>query len=188
MSKIFLDLRSIYNHRAVCPDYEGRETLKKLGMDNYLKPNTLHFDRRIKKSGIECIFRKAQNGLDNVECNAQLLDIEPFPVKKITISGFCIWGTFQEDFILKGCDGSTRKAVACFSDVIWPLAFKEPYAIGEDKKMCLDRTQILCEVEWDGNQGYIYYFTTEFPIPKLIKQILFPDNCFMHIFAITIEN
>ncbi len=72
--------------------------------------------------------------------------------------------------------------------MIWPLAFKEPYAIGEDKKMCLDRTQILCEVEWDGNQGYIYYFTTEFPIPKLIKQILFPDNCFMHIFAITIEN
>jgi hypothetical protein len=181
MSKLYLDLSKLYNHRA---ETSGIGTP---GEDNYLKLNSLSFNQCLKNGEVECIFRKASNG-DNVICDSQILDINNILIKKITLFGFCVWGYYKEKFILKYRDQTEGIAVAYFSDVVYPLTLSINNVMGIDRQIYMEGSQVFCDFIWDQQKGFMYYSTTEFENATQVNKIIFPDNCLMHIFAITIEN
>ena len=116
------------------------------------------------------------------------MDVNNILIKKITLFGFSVWGYFKEKFILKCTDQSEEIALAYFSDVSYPLALSIDNVMGMDRQIYRDGSQVFCDFIWDRQKGFMYYFTTEFQHAKQVNKIIFPDNCLMHIFAITLEN
>lgn len=188
MSKIFLDITELYNNRMVYPlKYNLEENVLIGEADNYVITESFHFNEKISNNGTEGIFRKRFDKTDNITCESQILEISCL-VKKITFIGFCCWGYFQEYFKLECKDGTIEYAKAYFSDVTWPLINATECFFNLEKVLYTDGCKIFKEIEMKSGKGYIYYYTTEFDVIKEVTKITFPENCLMHIFAITIEN
>lgn len=190
MKKIqFLDLREIMNHRMVYPDTVKQEGDIEIGeSNNYIDDKTFFFDQVITEKNVRCVFQRNNKKYDNVICSGQVLDVKESYIKKIIIVGFCCWGWFKEDFYLECLDGTVEKAKAYFSDAGWLLAESGDCCYSVENKLYTDCCKILCNIKLKTGGGYIYYYITEFKEVKAVKKIIFPDNCLMHIFAITIEN
>lgn len=135
------------------------------------------------------MFRQRPDGLDNVVCDSQVMILDGLSIKRITFIGFCTWGYFKENFELKCVDETVEYAKAYFSDIAWPLEKGSECCFATEKALYTDGCKYFTEVKMkDGTGvGYLYYYTTEFSEEKKVKKIIFPQNCSMHIFAITID-
>ena len=187
MKKIYLDLTKIFNYRMVYP--ESAKIPDRDGpASNYIKEKTFSFDKICEGGGASCIFRRNKQGYDNVICNSQTVDVEDIAIQKITIVGLCSWGNFKEKFLLKFSDESTGIAIANFMDMCWPLENAVRSSIGIDKQIYSEANHVFCELDCKYQKGYLSYYTTTLQGNKKLRQIIFPDNCLMNIFAITLEN
>lgn len=189
MSNFFLDLKSLYNHRIVYPKtLQIDEHIEISETNDYIYVELLPFDKVITNGRVQGVFRYNDLGRDNIICESQVLPINNISVKKITFIGFCCWGYFKENFILECADGTKEKAKAYFSDVSSPLSSALESNYKTENRLFLDGSKIFCELKFKSNKRYMYYYTTEFEEAKTVAKIIFPDNYFMHVFAITTED
>ena len=189
MREFFLDFTNLYNNRMVYPNEAEVVTNAESGeANNYILRDSFLFDKVLEKGGVRGIFRQREDELDNVVCESQILSLENVPIKRITFIGFCAWGSFKEKFKLEFADGTIGFAKVYFSDVTWPLEKSMECCYRVESDLYMDACRYFYEVKLKSGKGYMYYYTTEFQESKKAKKIIFPDNCLMHIFAITIEN
>ena len=189
MLQTFLDLRNICNHRMVYPEEQQQNNDIDFGINgNTINEKDIPFDVPIRLNDLACVLRKNAAGYDNAECCSQCLDVDEVETKAITIFGFCSWGYFKENFELIFADGTSGAARAYFSDICYPLTESAKYTIGIDKVNYLDGCKIFYKFRCRDGTGHLYYYRTYLRERKKLKKILFPNNCLMNIFAITIEN
>ena len=189
MHSIYLDFTQIFNRKMVFQnEEEAAQKAELLETGNYILSESFVFDKIFKKGNVRGVFRRNAEGFDNAACESQVLELRGIPVKRITFIGFCVWGYFKENFRLECADGSTEYAEAYFSDISCPLEEVQECCFALEKALYTDGCRYFKETKMKTGTGYIYYYPTEFRKTKRIEKIIFPENCLMHIFAITIEN
>ena len=57
-----------------------------------------------------------------------------------------------------------------------------------EKVLYEDGSRYFCEVKMKSGKWYMYLLYDQISRDKKVNKIIFPDNCLMHISAITIEN
>lgn len=183
MGRQYVNLLEAYNSKLLLTKPEVNDNID---LEQHVCCKTFSFNKEKKGGGFRCVFRKNEDGLDNVECSSQRISIEKIKAKKIYFVGFCHWGYYKETFCLRCADGSVVKALVSFSDTSYLCSELGKRSLGVDKEYYDRYSKIFCTLNTKFGKRYMYY--TEIEIEeKEITEIIFPDNCFMHIFAITIE-
>ena len=188
MGKLYLDLTKIYNHKMVLPEGSTADDENNLGIsDHFIKENSFKFNEIVKNGDCECIFRRNEKGQDNVICNSQVLKIKRQKIRKITVFGFSCWGYFKEYLILKCANGTKFNAKAHFADFAYSGLNVAKVSLGKDRENYVDMSKEFCSLDLNTGTGYMYYYETEYDKLIEVDEIIFPDNCFMNIFAITLD-
>ena len=188
MSKIYLDLTEHYNHTMVLEDNIQLDDENNVGIvEHYIKKDTFRLNEIIQNGDLECIFRKNEKGQDNVICNSQVLKIKRQKIRKITIFGFSCWGYFKEYLTLKCTNGTKFNAKAHFADFAYSGLNVAKVSLKKDRENYVDMSKEFCSLDLNTGTGYMYYYETEYDKLIEVDEIIFPDNCFMNIFAITLE-
>ena len=186
--KKYLDLRQIQNHRMVFPEHSMDDNQKNMGVGyTYALDKSFIFEKILYLKKESCIFQNNSQLMDNVVCSGQVYTDLGCPCNKITFFGFCSWGYYKEYFQLIFADRTTKNVAVHFADVTGPLFQSAHDAIGRDKQDYLEASQIFCNIVCNDRIGYMYYCESKLQEIKNLEKIVFPDNCFMHIFAITVE-
>ena len=189
MNNIYLDLTGLYNNRMVFPKARSIDENIMIGeANNYIFSESISFNQIMGTGNVSAVFRQRADGMDNLVCESQILLLDDVTVKKITIIGFCAWGYFKENLKLECVDGTSEYAKVYFSNVSEPLENGIDSCFRIEKALYRDGSRCFKEIEMKRGKGYIYYYTTEFHEIKKVNKIIFPENCLMHIFAVTINN
>lgn len=189
MRELFLDFTNLYNSRMVyTSEAEAIQNTEIGEANNYILNDSFVFNKIYKKDKVSGIFYQNAKGLDNVACESQILLLSNVLVRKIIFIGFCEWGYFKEKFKLECSDGTGEYAKVYFSDAVWPLEKAGECCFAAENALYMDGCRYFHEVKMKSGKGYMYYYLTEFQETKKVNKIIFPENCLMHIFAITIEN
>ena len=187
MKRFYADLKPVFNRRYVFP--AGTETDK---MRPYFVEENFRFGV-IEKDGAAVLIERNEAKMDNAVCDGQTVGTPDVPCGRAVIAGISSWGFYKENFTLKFSDGSVDYARAKFYDWCWPAKFIIESSLGLETEECTDYNHILASYpkpydEKSGPDYYIYYYVTELGIKgRKLRQIIFPDNMFMNIFAITLE-
>lgn len=166
-----INLKEIFNHKFIYEEISNNN----LGLDG-----TYILDQDL--NDIDC-FNISKEELDNVVCNNQILQINNY-VDKLHILGFSYWGSTNEYFEIKYQDGYESVKIP-FVD--WVMKSSVNYRTiswyGEN-------IETIKQVTSKGiliHTVNFHHSITKLDPKKMIKEIIFPDNFLIHIFAITLE-
>ena len=176
-----LDLSAIMNHKLV---YDVPPTdEKEAGLDNIY---ILKEDNRLKEieqiDGIDFAFRFG--ACDNVVCEGQTLGIGK-RVDKLHIIGFSYWGDIHE--YVRILDEKNREKQVQISLADWAHPSDEDTFTREFFKG--EKITTVKIVKSSGRACHLVYFhhcIAETGMKEPIRKLIFPDNMFTHIFAITL--
>lgn len=176
MGKVHLDLSRLFN--------------QEMGLLNAAKAeageNAEPLRKRLKKGNEDFIFGRNEGGKDHVECDSQILEVGGIPARSVSIAGGCRWGCYKEDFRLEFADGSAEIFTVCLSDMGFSRNDVLENLTRPDKKAyagCKD----LQAFDAGEEKRFMFCCKKTLEKPGILERICFPDNCFMKIFAITLE-
>ena len=182
--KVFktIDLSPFCNHKLVyerLPD-EGGE----YGRDNIcVLKEDFKFKERETIDGAEFAF--SLSDFDNVVCDRQRIRIGE-RAERLHVIGFGYWGDIFEDFQLVYDDDSAAYLRVALPD--WSHAGKGD-VVSQFYLRDVDVRPARVVLS-SGSQRHLIYFhycTCEVDSQKPIREIVLPDNMFMHVFAISLE-
>jgi hypothetical protein len=193
MSKHHVDLKHYFNYRLVYPqntEVQETDTDNYKGItNNFFFEEDFDFKKLITTGNEEFIFERNKDLNDCIECRQTVVEVPDIDCKRISLAGISTWGMYKEKFKLIFDDGSSDNAIGYFADVAWPVHKYQQWFLGIEKEAMLDGSKILCgPKKAREHEFYIYHYSTEFEKTRKLKKIIFPDNIFMYIFAITLED
>ena len=156
--------------------------------NNYFKQETFLFNEIVEKDGVGFIFHKSKESLDSFDCNCQTLNLPNLMCKKIHFAGTCGWGYYKEKVELLFADGTSDYAKIGFSNICYPLKDVVHKKIGLEKEEFINASRVLFQDTINNRSIYIYHNTVCFEQTRVLTEIRFPDNIFMVIMAVTIED
>lgn len=167
-----INLKELFNQKFIYEDISSNN----LGLDcTYVLQKDLN--------DID-FFNLSKDKLDNVVCENQVLKINNY-VDKLHILGFSYWGSTNEYFEIKYLDETVEKVKVPFID--WVSKASINYHTiswyGENVKT-IKQVKSSGELKHTVN---FHHSITKLDSRKMIKEIRFPDNFLIHIFAITLE-
>ena len=167
-----VNLKELFNHKFIYEDILNNNS----GLDGtYILQKDLN--------DID-FFNISKEKLDNVICQNQTLEINNY-VDKLHILGFSYWGSTNEFFEIRYQDDSIEKVKIPFID--WVMESSINYRTiswyGENIKT-IKQVRSSGELKHTVN---FHHSITKLDSLKMIKEINFPDNFLIHIFAITLE-
>ena len=179
---IKINLVSLVNHKLVYDLLPTEE--KEFGLDkNCILKEDFKFKGEETINGAE--FRFITGNYDNMSCEGQRLEVG-MAAEKLHVIGFGYWGDICENLKVVYDDGSSEIIQIVLPD--WSHSEK-------DDAM----TQFLCREKEIRNAKivlssgrlkhliYFHHFACGLDKNKIIKELIFPDNMFMHIFALSLE-
>ena len=177
-----IDLSDVVNHKL---SYGKNDIINEFsGLDgNYLDRDIL---LRVWDSAVGDFFLLSDGFYDNIECDGQVLHIGQ-NANKICFIGFFFWGKNTERVIVEFEDGIKETLRVTFED--WTVASSDEKSIF--KGCSDDKVTTLFATTTKGNMIHIvnfHYAECALRHRAKVKNVIFPQNMFMHIFAVTIEN
>ena len=178
-----IDLREHYNHRLIYTEVSGRE--EELGAEGiYILKSDLKIPEEAVLDGVE--FRFAFGRFDNVLCERQRVAVDG-RASAIHFIGFGHWGDTNEYFRIIYDDSDEELARVPFIDWV-----RKPYSDFNSTSWFGNNTTTAAYAISSGVEGpyliHFHHMVAELTGRKRIKEILFPDNMFTHIFAMTLED
>ncbi len=182
MSKQYkIDLSDYFNHRLVS-DKKTRVN-DNIGLDGiYIAENDLRLSPQDESDDIEFGFKFG--AADNVMCEGQHLPIA-LCADKLHILGFAYWGNTKDVFDAVYDDGSVDELAISFVDWSRPAV---PCWLDTEKP---ENISTYCKMLTSGNEEHIAHFhhsITALNANKTLKELVLPDNFWLHIIALTLEN
>lgn len=177
----FVDLSGAANHRIV---YEQVPTdLEHFGLDDVC---IIEKDRRDGKTfnGVE--FRQMRGEFDNVSCENQEIPVNAH-AKAIHVLGFSFWGDNRETFEAVYADGTSEKFGIMMLD--WSHSV-ETLGVPAQFDYYGDKVRTAAPFLASGRLTFLAYMHQDSaPLRKdcEISKLRFPDNTFLHIVAVTLE-
>lgn len=177
-----VDLSNVVNNKIT---YGKNDIVDEFsGLDgNYIDRDIL---ARIWESAVGKFFILNDGFYDNIECDGQTLQIDQY-IKKLYFLGFFFWGKNTERIIVEFEDGVKEIISVTFED--WTVASSDDKSIF--KEYSDGKYNTLFATTTKGNMIHIvnfHYTRCNLKHIAKVKNIVLPQNMFMHIFAITIEN
>jgi len=186
MKRYYVDLKPVFNQRYVFP-YNDK-------LPSFLEENFKFGE--VGKDGLIVFIDRNADKQDNAFCDGQTIDVPDVPCDRVAIAGTCGWGIYKEDFRLEFADGTVDYAMAKFYDQNWAAKPAIEASMDWDAAEYTDYNHILASYEKSDieqhepryKECYIYYYITDIKTKgRRLRRIIFPDNMFMNIFAITLE-
>ena len=177
-----IDLKPFMNHKVI---YEKLpEGGAEFGLDNIcILKEDVKFRREERINGID--FRFETGETDNIMCEKQSLKVGK-TIKKLHLVGFAYWGNIHDFFRIIYADGEEEMLRVGMAD--WShSADAEIYTRAFFKEDEISTAKIVLSSGQISHLVYFHLFSGEVKSDKLIREIIFPDNMFLHIFAITLE-
>lgn len=177
----FVDLSGAANHRIV---YEQvPKDLEHFGLDDVC---IIEKDRRDGKTfnGVE--FRLPRGEFDNVSCENQEIPVNAH-AKAIHVLGFSFWGDNRETFEAVYADGTSEKFGIMMLD--WSHSV-ETLGVPAQFDYYGDKVRTAAPFLASGRLTFLAYMHQDSaPLRKdcEISKLRFPDNTFLHIVAVTLE-
>lgn len=177
-----LDISKRCNHKLI---YDKLPESGDYGLDNIciLKEN-FSWNGEDKTDGTKfelCM----KDWFDNMVCEGQELEIDEY-AEKLHFAGFAYWGDAYETLKVVYEDGETEFARIAFSDWshspeedIQTLFFMRDNPITQTG-VCISSGRFVHLI-------YFHHCRCFVKRDKKIRKIVFPDNMFMHVFAVTLE-
>lgn len=182
MSRLYtIDLQDYCNHRLIYDDSVPPECRE--GLDGiYLAANDLRVKPDDTMDGVDFAFHFGT--YDNVVCAGQKLPIG-IQADRLHMIGFAYWGNTNEVFAAEYADGSVEYLKIPFVD--WSCFFSnwwmDPAKYGE--------VTTVRRMLSSGKQEHLVYFhhsVVELDGSKVLERLVFPDNFWVHVFAVTLED
>lgn len=177
-----LDISELCNHKLI---YGKLPESKGYGLDGIciLKEDFKLKDGKLS-DGIDYRFYVGEEA-DNIVCEGQELELNE-RVKAIHFIGFTYWGDACENFRLVYEDGTEEYVKVAFVD--WSRSSQDcietRFLIKNGSVttagICLSSGRIIHPV-------YFHHYGCRVNGDKKVRKMVFPDNMFMHIFAVTME-
>ena len=177
-----IDLTPLMNHKFV---YEKvPENGDDSGLDGtYILKEDFKFCREERINGTDFCFH--YGGSDNVLCEGQRVQINS-SAKKIHVIGFAYWEDICEYLRLIGIDGKEILVRIGLPDLTHAadshVFYREQY-----KQYDISTAKILLSSGRVKQLIYFHHCVCDVQNGGIIREIVLPDNMFMHIFAITLE-
>ena len=185
MKRHYINLKPFFNKRHVYPASTILDPRHPYYVEECFKFGEVEGD------GVFAYLTRNQDMMDNMNCADQVIEIDDLFCDRIVILGTCCWGIYKEQFELRFSDGTIEYADAKFYDWYWPAEPAIKASFDLEAKEFSDYNHIFAKfVKRDNEKEYcfMYYYKTDLKIKgRKLKQIVFPDNMFMNIFAITLE-
>ena len=178
-----LNLCGFCNHKLVYDLMPDTQT--EIGLDNiYIQRQDLRWNTLEQIDGT--CFRFNFGSFDNVVCDSQIIPIGE-KIKKLHVIGFAYWGDTNEMFQIKYFDGSVERYNIPFIDWSHRAVDNVNNAyIFQGKQIYTPKIVISSGAL--VHTIHIHHCICNLEVDKVIKEIVFPDNMFIHIFAVTIES
>lgn len=181
---IKLDVKPYCNHKFIyarAPKIKEGET--DVGLDNeYVLKSDLRIQPVDEFDGI--VFKFSFGRYDNITCERQHIPVGQ-RINKVHFLAFAYWGNTNEYFKIIYQDGTEEFVRIPFID--WShTASKKTQDIAVFGDNTTTVKVAMCQGE-DPHLVYFHHISCELKQGKTIKEIVFPDNMFIHIFAITLE-
>ncbi len=179
-----IDLKPYCNHKLIYTQQpKGNEGDADEGIDG-----TYILEKDLKFKGEDCIdeidFRFSWGRYDNVVCERQSIAIDA-EATKLHVVGFAYWGDTNEYLKIIFDDLSEELVKVPFIDWSHKVYRSFQSATWFGKNITTPKIVIS-----SGKSIHLIHFhhTVSELAGKKIKEIILPDNMFIHIFAITLEN
>lgn len=178
-----IDLKTYCNHKLVYEELP-QTTQDEFGLDNIcILQSDLKLKERELLDNVE--FRFNFGSCDNIICERQRIRVDA-KGSKLHIIGFAFWGDTNE--YLRAVYDDCREQVLEVPFIDWshkPLQnYESIHWYGQN--VSSPRTVIS-----SGKMIHLIYFhhtVCELETDRTVKEIVLPDNMFIHIFAMTLEN
>lgn len=179
----FVDLSGAANHRIV---YEQvPKDLEHFGLDDVcIIEKGAESDIKRIFNGVE--FRQMRGEFDNVSCENQEIPINAH-AKAIHVLGFSFWGDNRETFEAVYADGTSEKFGIMMLD--WSHSM-ETLGVPAQFDYYGDKVRTAAPFLASGRLTFLAYMHQDSaPLRKdcEISKLRFPDNTFLHIVAVTLE-
>ena len=181
----YISLRDKFNHRLFYSCIPPLD--KEFGIDNVflLNEDATDIVYLLGQNKNLDVASKEKKQYDNIVCNSQHIKIG-LKINKIHFGGFACWGDNCEVIKIIFEDGTESWFEATFID--WSYPFDPCYKNNSLIKENLIKD--LCVFLSSGEQKRLVYFhdcICKINEEKIIREIVLPDNMFIHIFAIAVE-
>lgn len=173
-----LDLNPYYNHKIIQETSE-QETKEDFETDNlYILKSNILFKECEVKGAVNQEFSFSR--YDNIKCENQRIAVNAI-ANKLCLVGFACWGD---------SDGLVKILYDDFSEEYHNINFLECVRKAREDYDGDKAKTILSVVRESGLCGSIHFHQHILALPnrKYIKEITLPNNGFVHIFFITIED
>jgi hypothetical protein len=193
MNKIrFVDLKPHFNFRYVYPDDTAIVPGEFIGINNLIIREKDYGFGVNTSGGASALFDRNPDGGHLVSCGKQAVKAG-FVCDKARIFGFAAWGVYKEvfRFVFDGGETDCRIGFSDLSKHVGDETFTLFDADEADSRRFAGKF-----ITHNAYHGFIdkditvntYMETVSFGKRKLLKEILLPDNFFVYIAAITLEN
>ena len=176
------DIKKFFNHKLFFGS--SPQDCSGAGLDGvYIAKKDFKISEREIIDGTEFDF--SFGNYDNSVCEGQRIKVSRC-ADKLHIIGFAYWGDTTDIFEIVLKDGSREYLHVPFPD--WSHDHKDgwffrTYARGNITSSISLRTSGELQIP-----VYLHHITADIPSEKEIDEIVLPDNFWLHIFAITLEN
>lgn len=177
-----LDISELCNHKLI---YEELPEKGEYGLDGIciLKEDFKPKDKTLL-DGVEFDFYLGKTA-DNIVCEGQEIEINE-KAEKLHFLGFAYWGDASEGMKIEYGDGEEETKEIAFVD--WARKAEDSIEMQILKKEGEIRTAEICLSSGRlVHPVYIHHYEGKMNGNKKIRKIVLPDNMFMHIFAVTLE-
>ncbi len=182
-----IDIEKYCNHKFI---YEKKpDKREKFGVDDICMIKDIFLStQKLNINEEEAFFYyilKA-NGMDNILCEGQTIKLN-LPAKRIHLAGFVNWGDINENIKIVFSDDSHQIKKVAFID--WSHPFEKYYFWQYPDLDKADVKDLFSTVAYGDFCGAMYFHDSicKLDTDKTIKEIILPNNMFIHIFAITLE-
>lgn len=179
---VCLNLDDYYNHKMFY-DKVPEAMSEEFGLDNMVILKS-----EVEKAGFEMVdsipFNISKILKDNIECERQKLQVGK-KANKIHFLGFAYWGSTNENLKIIYENGFEEIVNVPFLDL--NHRHKESEHVKLWYGTSVTTPKILISAGDNTQMVSFHHSVVELKGKEIIKEIIFPDNFFIHIFAITLE-
>ncbi len=175
-----IQLKQVCNHQLVyAVDPQADEGA---GIDGtYISEQDFKLGENGTVDGVDFEFGRGES--DTIECNGQTLSVNA-SANKLHIMGFSLWSDVYTVFKIVYENGETECVTVPFIDCSHGYSFNwfDMSSVGGDIK-----SHGVIAIGEKSRPVYIHHIAVDLPSAERIKEIVLPNNFFVHIMAITLE-
>lgn len=131
---------------------------------------------------------KNKDAPDTIICCGQHIPIHQ-KTTKLHLLGFCNWGAYSDIIRMIDINNCIHQIPFEFSDIYWGHSVSQAHMFNGEKQ--LRAMQLFIAENYEGfchhSNVRLYHCSSNIEADVSIKNIILPDNEFIHIIAITVE-